>query len=210
MKAQLTQYVNLLFAGVPNAEDIKQEILQNTLDRYDDLLSQGKTPQAAYSLAISGIGDINEILSDIPAAEPGEAVVPQPETVVPMWKRVMKAAAICLYIICPIPLIVLAEMGLDVFGLCGTLAIVAVATALICIAGMGGKPQKEKADEKRELTPQQELRKAINSIIWAVGLCGYFVISFLTQAWHITWVIFVIIPAAEGLVRAIFDLKEAK
>ncbi len=210
MKAQLTQYVNLLFAGVPNAEDIKQEILQNTLDRYDDLLSQGKTPQAAYSLAISGIGDVNEILSDIPAAEPGEAVAPQPETVVPMWKRVMKAAAICLYIICPIPLIVLAEMGLDVFGLCGTLAIVAVATALICIAGMGGKPQKEKADEKRELTPQQELRKAINSIIWAVGLCGYFVISFLTQAWHITWVIFVIIPAAEGLVRAIFDLKEAK
>ena len=36
MREQLTQYVNLLFAGAPDSEDIRQEILQNTLDRYDD------------------------------------------------------------------------------------------------------------------------------------------------------------------------------
>ena len=29
MKEQLIQYVNLLFAGAPDSEDIKQEILQN-------------------------------------------------------------------------------------------------------------------------------------------------------------------------------------
>ncbi len=210
MKAQLTQYVDLLFAGVPNAADVKQEILQNTLERYDDLISQGKTPQAAYSLAISGIGDINEILGDMPTCGAAEAVEPQPEQAVPAWRRILKAIAICLYIICPIPLIVLDELGMDVFGLCGTLGIVAVATALICIAGIGSKPKTEKLDDSKALTPQQELQKAINSIIWAVGLCGYFVISFWTQAWHITWVIFLIIPAVEGLVRAILDLKEAK
>ena len=60
MRDQLTQYVNLLFAGNTDAEDIRMEILQNTLDRYDDLISQGKTPEAAYRLAISGIGDIGE------------------------------------------------------------------------------------------------------------------------------------------------------
>ena len=42
MRDQLTQYVNLLFAGNTDAEDIRMEILQNTLDRYDDLISQGK------------------------------------------------------------------------------------------------------------------------------------------------------------------------
>ena len=62
MREQLIKYIDLLFAGAPEAEDIKQEILQNTLDRYDDLISQGKSPESAYSLAISGIGDINEIL----------------------------------------------------------------------------------------------------------------------------------------------------
>ena len=59
MREQLTQYVNLLFAGAPDSEDIRQEILQNTLDRYDDLIAAGKTPEAAYRLAISGIGDIH-------------------------------------------------------------------------------------------------------------------------------------------------------
>ena len=63
MRDQLIHYVDLLFAGAPDAGDIKQEILQNTLDRYDDLIGQGKTPEAAYRLAISGIGDINEILN---------------------------------------------------------------------------------------------------------------------------------------------------
>ena len=59
MREQLIQYVELLFAGAPDSEEIKQEILQNTLDRFDDLIDQGKTPEAAYRLAISGIGDIS-------------------------------------------------------------------------------------------------------------------------------------------------------
>ena len=62
MKDQLIRYVDLLFAGAPDASDIKQEILQNTLDRYDDLIGQGKSPQAAYSLSIAGIGDVSELL----------------------------------------------------------------------------------------------------------------------------------------------------
>ena len=58
MREQLTQYVNLLFAGNDDAEEIRQEILQNTLDRYDDLVAQGKSPEAAYRLAITGIGAV--------------------------------------------------------------------------------------------------------------------------------------------------------
>ena len=42
MREQLTQYVNLLFAGAQDTDEIRAEILQNTLDRYDDLIAQGK------------------------------------------------------------------------------------------------------------------------------------------------------------------------
>ena len=87
MKDRLVQYVNQLFAGTPGNDDIRQEILQNTLDRYDDLIAQGKSPEAAYQLAISGIGDINEIFSNSKEApnhleedpseeEPSEEVTP--------------------------------------------------------------------------------------------------------------------------------------
>ena len=61
MREQLIQYVNLLFAGSSDHYDMRQEILQNTLDRYDDLVAQGKTPEAAYRLAIAGIGDVQEV-----------------------------------------------------------------------------------------------------------------------------------------------------
>ena len=73
MRERLIQHVEQLFAGAPGAEDIKQEILQNTLDRFDDLISQGKTEEAAYRLAISGIGDINEILGSFPPSPPVSA-----------------------------------------------------------------------------------------------------------------------------------------
>ena len=68
MRTQLIQYLDLLFAGSKDSEDIHQEILQNTLDRYDDLILEGKTPEAAYRLAILGIGDISEILATQPSA----------------------------------------------------------------------------------------------------------------------------------------------
>ena len=70
MREQLIQYVDLLFAGAKDCEDIKLEILQNTLDRYDDLIAEGKVPEAAYRLAITGIGDLSEILGSTSQRNP--------------------------------------------------------------------------------------------------------------------------------------------
>ena len=80
MREQLIQYIHLLFAGTPNSEDMQQEILQNTLDRYDDLLSQGKAPEAAYRLAIAGIGDIQEIIGNMPVQISEKPVAKQTAT----------------------------------------------------------------------------------------------------------------------------------
>jgi hypothetical protein len=97
-----------------------------------------------------------------------------------------------------------------ILGLCGLLAIVAVATALIIIAGSNTPAKKDKNTSTVQSSPQSELRKAIEKIITAVGLVVYFALSFLTQAWYITWVVFPIMAATQGLVNACMDLKEAK
>ena len=211
MRDQLIQYVTLLFAGAQDCADTKQEILQNTLDRYDDLVAQGKSPEAAYRLAISGIGDINEILGG--TTEPASVVqVTAAETADDgdsLFRKLLRAAAIGLYILCPIPLFVLSELGMDTIGLCGTIALVAVATVLILLGRKksSGSEKKEEDDDIR-CSPRQELRKGVNSLIWAIGLAVYFIISFATMAWYVTWVIFPIIAAVQGLVRAILDLVE--
>lgn len=215
MREQLIQYVKLLFAGTPDSEDMQQEILQNTLDRYDDLIDQGKTPEAAYRLAISGIGDINEVLGTAPSPAPTPRVIPEDRGKPtsrerPMWKKILLAVAVFLYIISVIPLFVLSEMGMDTIGLCGTISICAVATVAIIASGGDKEENPEKETNKAARTPQQELRKAIKGVISTVGLVLYFVISFASGAWHITWLIFPIMAAVQGIVTAGMDLKEAK
>lgn len=211
MREQLVQYVNLLFAGAQDADDIRAEILQNTLDRYDDLVSQGKTPEAAYRLAISGIGDISEILGNIAHTSiPPVQTYPNNNAAEneddPEAKK-YRAIAIAMYILCPIPLFILSEFGASVLGLCLTIGLVAAATYVMVIYGK--KDNDEEADAIRPSAPQTELKKSINNLVWAIGLAIYFIISFATGAWYITWIIFPIIGCVEGLLKAIADLKEA-
>ena len=158
-------------------------------------------------LAIMGIGDINEILGRAPGATPLPAPAVKPEEQDTPVKKLLRAIAIGLYILCPIPLFVLSGMwNMGIPGLCGTLTLVAVATVLIIL---GAKKETENADVEPG-TPQSALVKSINGLIWAIGLAIYFIVSLLTGAWYITWVIFPITAAVQGLVKAILDLKEGK
>ena len=209
MREQLIQYVELLFAGATDSEEIKQEILQNTLDRFDDLVAQGKSPEAAYRLAITGIGDINEILGATvhsPAATATPVQTVQPETEEDIRRKKIRAGAIALYIICALPLIVLSQFGLDILGLCLTLLIVAFATYLMIVTGK----KDDDEDEKESKEAKHPLKESIGNIIWVVGLILYFGSSFYTGAWHITWLLFPIMACARGLSDAIIDLVEVK
>lgn len=208
MREQLIQYVNLLFAGAVDCEEIRAEILQNTLDRYDDLVSQGKSPEAAYRLAISGIGDISEILgtpsTPVQPRTIKEAIHEEAEDI---QRKKIRAVAIVFYILCIVPLLVLSDLGLDTLGLCLTLALVAAATYLMVISAK--KDTEEASQEHQTHASQNELKKSIGNLVWAVGLALYFVVSFATSAWYITWIIFPLIGSIQGLVNAIIDLKEA-
>jgi len=205
MKQQLIQYVDLLFAGAKNCDDVKQEILQNTLDRYDDLIAEGKVPEAAYRLAITGIGDINEILGVSPPT-PGTPVRQQQETDTPK-KKGLRALAIGIYIVAAIPLILMSSVGLDIWGLSITLLLVAAATILL-ITNSNSEKEDDVPKEKAPMSPRQELKESIGKLIFAVGLAVYLVLSFKTQAWYITWLIFPIMGALKGLVNAVLDLME--
>ena len=204
MRDQLIQYVSLLFAGAENCEDTKQEILQNTLDRYDDLIAEGKTEEAAYRLAISGIGDINEILGRKGSELPAVTVTAERTETDTAVKKLMRAIAVGLYILCPLPLIVLSEIGMPIFGLSGLLCFVAVATVLIILGAKktDGRHKKEDDDE-----PKSELGKSVSGLIWAIGLAFYLIISFLTMAWHVTWVIFPILGAVNALACALIPAE---
>lgn len=213
MREQLIQYVNLLFAGATDSDEIKQEILQNTLDRYDDLIAQGKSPEAAYRLAITGIGDINEVLGAVPSSPAASASVTtesvQANNEEDPKRKKIRAIAVAMYILCAVPCILLSELGAEILGLCLTLGLVAYATYLMIITGKKDDREEAEASEARERTPQQELKDSIGKLTGVLGLAVYLIISFATGAWYITWIIFPIVGCIKGLIRAIIDLKEA-
>lgn len=154
MREQLIQYVNLLFAGTEGAEEMRQEILQNTLDRFDDLIARGTTPEVAYRQAIAGIGDISGILNGAgaDASQTDENYNPLPdfEGTAPAVARMMRAVAIFLYIVSPVPLILLDSLGWDNIGLCITLVVVAIATLLLLTFKNPDARKEEKAPKKKE------------------------------------------------------------
>ena len=65
-------------------------------------------------------------------------------------------------------------------------------------------PKFEKTKEEEK---QDKIVKQISNIIGGIGTAIYFIVSFSTMAWHITWVIFIIIGMIEEIVRLIFMLK---
>lgn len=215
MREQLIQYVNLLFAGAQDSDEVRTEILQNTLDRYDDLIAQGKSPEAAYRLAITGIGDVNEILGTTAVSD----TIPVQNQTKPIREieddpkaKKMRAIAIAMYILCPVPLFILSEFNLPTLGLCLTIALVAAATYVIVICGKKDTESYEPEECKKvtTVTPNQKLKESIRSLIGALTLAVYLVVSFATGVWEITWLIFPISGCIKGLINAIVDLKEAR
>ena len=84
MREKIRVYVDELFSDaaltIRNAE-VQQEILQHTLDRYDDLIAAGKSEQEAYDEAVGGIGDVSELYEHKPAEEaPKKRDFPAPST----------------------------------------------------------------------------------------------------------------------------------
>lgn len=212
MREKLISYVNLLFAGTEGVEDIQQEILQNTLDRFDDLVSRGSTPENAYRQAIAGIGDVNAILGgEQPPeeAEPDYNPLPEFEGTAPAVARMMRAVAIFLYIVSPVPLILLDSIGWDDAGVCILLVIVAIATLLL-LTFRDNKKEKKATEEKKATqtsTSHSGLEKSIKKLMRTAALVLFFLVSFATGAWVVTWLIFPIEKALEGVVCAALDLK---
>ena len=72
MREKLIEYVRDLFryaSKTQHNQDLEEEILQNSLDRFDDLTARGVSEENAYKQAVSSIGDVRKLLEQ-PAYTP--------------------------------------------------------------------------------------------------------------------------------------------
>lgn len=67
-----------------------------------------------------------------------------------------------------------------------------------------------KFEETKEDAKEKEIVKQMNGIIGTFCTVLYFIVSFTTMAWHVTWIIFVIEGLLCHVVKLLFMLKEEK
>ena len=64
MKENIRKHIDGLFADAPKtrkAIELKEELTQNTIEKYEDLISEGYREEDAFQNVISSIGDVNEL-----------------------------------------------------------------------------------------------------------------------------------------------------
>jgi len=221
MEDKLRRYVDGLFARTPltkKAVELKEEMLQNLHDKYSDLISEGKAPEAAYNIVVAGIGDVSSLLAEIETDAPDEYDAPEFE-IARRRSAMITAMAVMLIILSSMPLIILAIFGSRNAGRIG------IPILFIMIAGAVGllvynnmtKPRYHKksntiVEEFREWQSgahdRKALRRAISAALWSVLVTLYLIISFWTDAWGVTWIIFFVGASIEAFMNVFFTLKK--
>jgi len=214
MEGKIRNYVEGLFADAPQTKkvyELKEEMIQNLLEKYQDLLAQGMPEDAAYNIAISGIGDVDDLIRSLEGTsyEAGEERQQRSRS------AALTAIGVITIILSVVPVILLEGLGLEKIGVCLMLVMVAAGVGLLIYASKT-KPQYIKKEDtlvedfkawQSDQGQKKSLLRSISSALWTLTVALYFLISFYTSAWHSTWVIFLIAAAAEQLLKACFDLK---
>lgn len=212
MKEQLREYLDSLFADAPQTMrmiELKEEIHQNLIDKYDDLRSEGKSEEEAYNIAVVSIGDVRALIS---AQADGPMGTMEERAKHKRRSAILIACAVGIYILSVIPPILVG----DEWGVSAMFIFWAIATGLLIFNGVT-RPRYIKTDDtvvenfkawQEEKKAKNPLRGAIMGAMWLLIVCLYFAISFTTDAWYISWLIFPIGGAASLIVSGIFNLKQ--
>lgn len=222
MRNKLICYVNSIFEGIPDApelQELREEILQNTLDRYDEECARGVSETVAYNVAVMSIGDTDELL----------AAYRKPKKEKKSSRRVCVAIAIALYILCVVPPAVADEMGWpEALGVSLMFLMIAAATALIILSGGREKPAAPKASAPQGMpvqpaaqpvqaaSAQEErssavkiLRGVLTPLYWLAAV-GLFLAAGFAGYWHVAWVIFIAAGAVGDVITGIVYMAKGR
>lgn len=218
MNAKIKKHVDSMFSEVPyskKAEELKEEIMADMEAAYNDNIAAGDSETEAFRKACDSLGNMDEVI---------ENLIPEKDIIekIDRYKRfraAMTTSAVIIYILAVAVLVAFTTLstllGYDpsVSTMLGTvifLVMCAVATGLIVFSRMTIpqevvpyiKKTREEPDSYDTSTKKGRFMKAFSSSYWTIVTVIYFLVSFTTHAWGISWLIFLIGAAVEKAVRA--------
>lgn len=124
------------------------------------------------------------------------------------------AISVGLYILSLVAIILLSALfNQPIIGVSLFFTIIAIATGIIIYSAIVyGKDKEEEKKKTKQEKKKDVVAKQLADIIGLVGIIVYLLVSFLTGAWHLTWIIFIAIGLVNAIVKLICGLtiKEEK
>ena len=218
----------MLFESAPHTQrayELKIELTQNLIEKYYNLVNEGKSPEEAYNLTVMSIGDVRELFAQLEDDENGRPVpppvyYPQPQ---PDHRRALvRAAAVMLFVLSVVPSIIMCEFfgGAFLFmGAIGMFLMIALGAGLLVydhithpktVQPVPGSVVEDFRQWQQGKVRIKHWRAAFNGAFWPLVVAFYFLVSFGTGKWYITWVIFLIAPAVCVVVNTVLGAVNRK
>lgn len=226
-KEKLRQHINYLFQNVPMSPavaDLKEELLSNSFDRYDDLVARGMPEADAYQSVVGSIGNVDELLVSMGSV--------QSTNYASDWDEERRShtaltttIAIGLYVLAAVVFFVGIFIG-EVSGIDALILLFLAIAATICIVptcmlvyNSYRWPRYKKRSEtmvedfkqwNNNTKKNKQLKRSLSGILWLIVVIIYFMISFTTFAWHITWIVFLVGACLDSVLGLLLGNVEDK
>ena len=217
MVAKIRAYIERAFADAPKTRksvELQEELIANMLEKFNDLMRDGKSEEEAYNAVIAGMGDIDELVDGIRERQ----TLQQPTAEERCKSALLVSVAVGLYILSPIALIALSVMRAPILGLSLMLTLVAVATGLL-VYNAAVKPKYIKEEEtlveefkewKATRAREKGIFDSFSAAFSLIVVAIYLWVSFRYGIWAYSWILFIIAAAVRNIALAIYRMREGK
>ena len=222
-KERLKNHINYLFLNAPSSpgvHDLKEELLSNCCERYDDLVTRGMPAEDAYQSVIGSIGNVDDLLGSLQYAQPLNSAYESSQN---PQLALIKTLAVGLYVLAGVALFLGVFLGYitgkeDFFTLLFLVISGAICIVLTCMLVYSSHryPKYKKQNDtmvenfrqwSSDSGKNKEIKKALASLLWMLTAIIYLLVSFVTRAWYITWIIFLIASCLQTVLNLAFSLR---
>jgi len=228
---RIRKYMDQLFENAPvnrRTLELKEELIANALEKYNDLTLRGYGEDEAFQLVIGSIGDVQRLFSEMGADDDySQAYFLQWVREAQEKKAALTAVSVGLFLLAGAILVIsfllysynvkfiyIHGQNLNLLGIGISLLICIVPVSLLVYAHKIQPPMElidyparqaaSNAESRRQRRKRfKQIKGSLEGLMWLLIVIFYFIVSFATQAWYITWIIFLGGAAIECLLDAL-------
>lgn len=228
---RIRKYMDQLFENAPanrRTLELKEELIANALEKYNDLLLRGYGEDEAFQLVVGSVGDVRQLFADMgPDDDYSRAYYLQWFREAQEKKAALTAVSAGLFLLAGAVLVIsfllywynvkviyFHGQNLNLLGI-GIAMLICIVPISLLVYAHKIQPPAELADyavnQSTSVSKSKKIRRkrfkqikgSLEGLMWLLIVIFYFIVSFASHAWYITWIIFLGGAAVECLLDAL-------